>query len=186
MSEYNQKLQTELSQMEKDAIIQKRDDFITRIQGIKEKTEVVDINLRECEGYCIGESGNDGCEVHFDQATNKIVSQIDFTKTKAELCSIVIFTPSIDLCKQYKANKSLEFDLKAADTISSVEVECRLKNRDVRIKLATSQDWERYSIPLTRFGGDALEWKSLSEIKFLLKRKDTSGGKIEIKNAGIK
>ena len=163
----------------------KRDDFVKRIQGIKEETEVVDIGLGGSEGYCIGESGNDGCEVHFDQATNKIVSQIDFTKTKAELCSVVIFTLDIDLCKQYKAGRSLEFDLKASDTISSVEVECRLKNRDVRIKLATSQDWERYSIPLTRFGGDALEWKSLSEIKFLLKRKDTSGGKVEIKNVRI-
>lgn len=164
----------------------KRDAFIATIQEIKEKMEIIDINLGECEGYCIGEYGHDGCTVHFDQTMNKIVSQIDFMQTKAEICSIVIFTSDIDLSNQYRNNKSIEFDLKATDTINIIEMECRLKNRDVRIKLTTSCDWQKYSIPLSKFGGNVSEWKSLLEIKFLLKKKDTSGGRIEIKNISIR
>lgn len=164
----------------------KRDAFIAKIQEIKEAMEIIDIDLRECEGYCIGEYDNDGCAVQFDQTSNKILSQIDFMQTKAEICSIVIFTANIDLSNQYRTNKSIEFYLKATDTINIVEVECRLKNRDVRIKLAVSHDWQKYSIPLNEFGGDVSEWKSLLEIKFLLKKKDTFGGKIEIKNIMIR
>ena len=71
-------------------------------------------------------------------------------------------------------------------SVSNIEVECRLKNRDVRKKVVTSSDWESYSIPLSEFGGDVSEWKSLKEIKFLLIMKNNSGGKIEIRNMKIK
>ena len=70
-------------------------------------------------------------------------------------------------------------------TILSVE-NGRLKNRDVRKKIVTSSDWESYSISLLEFGGYISEWKFLKEIKFLLRRKDTVGGKIEIRNMKIK
>ncbi len=82
--------------------------------------------------------------------------------------------------------KRIVFELKATDGISNIEVECRLKNRDVRKKIVTSSDWECYTIPLSEFGGDVSEWKFLKEIKFLLRRKNTSGGKIEIRNMKIK
>ena len=85
-----------------------------------------------------------------------------------------------------RGNTVEKFELKAADSISNIEVECRLKNRDVRKKVVTSSDWESYSIPLSEFGGDVSEWKSLKEIKFLLRRKNNSGGKIEIRNMRIK
>ncbi len=48
-----------------------------------------------------------------------------------------------------------------------------------RKKAVTSSDWESYSISLLEFCGDISEWKSLKEIKFLLRRKDTVGGKIQ-------
>lgn len=67
-----------------------------------------------------------------------------------------------------------------------MDVECRLKNRDVHKTITTSSDWENYSIILSEFGGDITEWESLKEIKFLLRRKDISGGRIEIKNMMIK
>lgn len=148
--------------------------------------EVVDINLEECEGFCIGEYDNSGCTVIFDNVKDKITSIIDFTKTKADICSVVIFTGELDVTYQYSTGKKIVFELKVADAISSVEVECRLKNRNVRKKVVTSSDWENYSISLPEFGGDISEWKSLKEIKFLLKREDTLGGKIEIKKMKIK
>lgn len=164
----------------------KRDVFISQIQKLKMEMEVVNINLKECEGFCIGEYENSGCTVIFDNVKHKINSIIDFTKTKAEICSVVIFIGELDVSNQYSVGKKIEFELKATDTIFSIEVECRLKNRNVRKKVITSSEWESYSICLLEFGGDISEWESLKEIKFLLKRKDTSGGKIEIKNMKIK
>lgn len=164
----------------------KRDGFIAQIQKHKMEMDVVDISLKECEGFCIGEYENCGCTVIFDNAKNKISSIIDFTETKAQICSIVIFISELDVSYQYSIGKRIVFELKATDTISSVELECRLKNRNVRKKVVTSSDWESYSISLLEFGGDKSEWKSLKEIKFILRRKDTPGGKIEISNMKIK
>lgn len=164
----------------------KRDAFISQIQRLKMEMDVVNINLEECEGFCIGEYENNGCTVIFDNVKGKISSSIDFTKTKAVVCSVVIFIGELDISYQYSIGKKIVFELKATDTISSVEVECRLKNKNVHKKVLTSSDWENYSISLSEFGGDISEWKSLKEIKFLLRKKNTSGGKIEIKNMKIK
>lgn len=161
----------------------KRDSFIAEIQ--KSIMTVVDINLEECEGFCIGEYDNSGCSVIFDNVRDKITSMIDFTKTKAEICSVVIYTGELDISHQFSTGKKIVFDLRASDTISSVEVECKLKKRDVRTKVSTSSDWENYSILLSEFGGDLCEWTSLKEMKFLLRKRDTSGGKMEIKNIRI-
>lgn len=164
----------------------KRDEFITQIQKFKMDMESVDINLEECKGFCIGEYEHNGCIVTFDKIKNKIISQISFKETEAEICSIVIFTGDMDLCNQYESDKKLVFDLKATNTICIMEVECRLKNRDVCREIVTSSDWEKYSIPLSVLGGAVSEWKTLKEIKFLLRKKNTSGGTVEIKNMTIK
>lgn len=164
----------------------KRDEFIRQIQNVKIDMGGIDINLKECEGFCIGEFEHYGCTVKYDNAKNKISSQIDFRKTKAEICSIVIFTEELDVSHMCKTEKKLIFDLKASDTICSVEIECRLKNRDVRMAVPTSADWENYSLLLSEFAGGISEWQALKEIKFLLRRKDTIGGNIEIRNLKIK
>lgn len=163
----------------------RRDSFILQIQNLRMETDIIEINLEECEGFCIGEFDNYGCTVIFDSVKNKINSNINFMKTKAEICSVVIFVGELDVSCQYNNDKKLSFDLKSSDSILSVEIECRLKNRNVRKKIITSSNWENYSIRLNEFGGDISEWKELKEIKFLLKRKDTYGGKIEIKNMRI-
>lgn len=162
----------------------KRDGFITQIQSLKTQMHTGDINLEECEGFCVGDYENNGCTVIFDHVKNKISALIDFNRTKAEICSIVIFTGELDVSDNI-ALKKIEFELKVSDTISIMEIECRLKNRDVRKEIATSSDWENYNIPLTEFGGGISEWESLKEIKFLLRRKYVSGGKVEIKNMKI-
>lgn len=164
----------------------KRDEFIAHLQNAK--TDVTDIDLKECKGFCIGKYDHSGCEVKFDKIKNKICSKIDFTKTQAEICSVVIYANELDMSSQYETGKKLVFDLKASDTIESIVVECRLKNRDVQASdpVTTSSDWENYSIPLSKFNGSVSEWSSLKEIKFLLRRQDTVGGCVEIKNMMIK
>lgn len=162
----------------------KRDEFISQIQDLK--IDNIDINLKECEGFCIGENEHNGCIVIFDKIKNEVSATIDFMKTKAEICSIVIFTRDMDMSYQYKADKKLIFDLKATGTINSIDVECRLKNWNVHKTILVSSDWENHGIPLSEFGGGISEWKSLKEVKFLLRRKDTFGGRVEIRNVMIK
>lgn len=84
----------------------KRDEFITQIQKWKIDTESVDINLEECKGFCIGEYEHSGCIVTFDKNKNKIISQINFEETEAEICSIVIYTGDMDLCNQNMFEKN--------------------------------------------------------------------------------
>ncbi len=58
---------------------------------------IIDINLEEREGFCIGEYEGSGCSVIYDNVKDKIDSCIDFTKTKAEICSVVIFIGELDV-----------------------------------------------------------------------------------------
>lgn len=164
----------------------KRDNFINEIRSIKAKISVININLKECEGFCIGEYEHNGCLVVFDDTTNKICSTIDFSKTEAAICSIVVFVSELNISYQYNIGKKIFFELKATNIMSDIEIECRLKHRNVRKKIAVSSGWETYSIPLYEFGGNVSEWEALQEIKFLLRRKDILCGKIEIKNICIK
>ncbi|MGN0346391.1 MAG: hypothetical protein ACI4DU_03815, partial [Lachnospiraceae bacterium] len=137
----------------------KRDEFISTIQKIKIEKEVFDINLKECKGFCIGEYDEyRGCIVTFDKIKNKISAKIDFMETKAEICSVVIFVGEINAKDAYDNDKRLHFELKTSNEINFVEVECRLKNRDVCTKIETSSEWESYRIPLSEFGGAASDW----------------------------
>lgn len=163
----------------------KRDEFITQIKKIKIDSEVMDIDLEACEGYCIGEFEHEGCKVIFDKNKSKISSKINFKKTKAKICSIVIHVGEINLSNLIE-NKNLIFDLRTSNTIQRMEVECRLKNGDVRSSIMTTADWEHYIIPLSEFGGITSEWAELKEIKFLIRRKDTTGGIVEVKNLMIR
>lgn len=164
----------------------KRDDFIATIQKTSiEMTDIV-IDLKECEGFCIGEDENDGCTSIFDKVKNKIVTKIDFRKTNANICSAVIYTGHLNVRNQYDNNRYLIFDLKASDTICDIELECRLKSRNVRRAIKVTSEWENYRVPLNEFGADLSEWEDLKEIKFLLKRKTTSGGELEIRSMMIK
>lgn len=144
------------------------------------------INLKNCEGFCIGEHKADGCVVKFDNITKEIYSRIDYNKTEAEICSVVIFTGELDASKKYRLKKHLCFELKTSDSISKIKVECRLTKRDVRLDIVTFSDWKKYCIALPDFGGVVGEWKCLSEIKFLMRRSEHfPGGEIWLRNMFI-
>ncbi len=164
----------------------KRDAFIGDIQRLKMKMGCFKIDLKECQGCCIGEYVHDGCIVKYDDTRKEVCATIDFSKTDAEICSIIIFTGGMDVSDQYKADKILAFDLKVVGAINTIEVECMIKNRNVYKVVKTLPEWERYQISLSDFGGQISEWKSLQEIKFLLRREEhISKVDVEIRNLEI-
>lgn len=163
-----------------------RDEFIAEIQRIQVEMDQIKISLKESRGYCIGEFVHDECITNYDCARNTLCASVDFAKTNAKLCSIVIFTGNLNISKQYQTVKSLSFDLKAVGSIHQIQIECKLKNRDVYKVVTISPEWESYHIPLPEFGGQISEWESLLEIKFVLKRNDNvSKVDIEIRNLEI-
>ena len=167
---------------------QKRNAFITalRYQEIPFKC----FNLRNHEGFCIGEFTHKGCIVTFDDLTNTLCADIDFHLTKAEICSAVIYTGEQNFGYECQTGSTLCFDLKTSNTIDHVDVECLLKNGNTRLTISTAKDWNHYEIPLAKFPTEMSEWMALKEIKFLVRREvrreDSLGGHIEIRNLCIK
>lgn len=150
----------------------KRDAFIGDIQRLKMEMGCFKIDLQDCQGQCIGEYVHDGCIVNYDDTRKEVCGTIDFSKTDAEICSVIIFTGGVDVSDQYKAEKTLAFDLKVVGTTNTIEVECMIKNRNVYKVVKTLPEWERYQISLSEFGGQISEWESLQEIKFILRREE--------------
>lgn len=160
----------------------RRDSFIFQIQNLGRNCEVVTIELNRCEGICIGEYNHNACTATFDEAKCKISAKIDFSETKAEMCSVVIFKGKLNLMAQCASGKKLVFALRASDTVHCVDVECRVNGSDVRKAIEITSEWETYCIPLSEFGANTDAWAIVEEIKFLLRRSDTLGGRIEVKD----
>lgn len=124
-------------------------------------------------------------EVNDDKSKNEIKANIDFSLTAAEICSVVIYTNHIDLEKGYE-NKSIYFEINSSYDISNIELECCVNGRNVRKMISLDDGWEKFIIPILDFGGVAVDWNNLSEIKFIVRRKYTDKGTIKIRNIIIK
>ena len=159
-----------------------RDDFINKLNS---NSPELNVSLFDNSGYCIGETIHDGCKVIFDESTNKVTTTYDFTKTQADICSLVFFTGEQDLHRHFKQNKKLHFSLKSITNTFKLTVEMRLKNRNVTYDIQTNTEWENYAIPLQKFGGAESEWNMVTEIKFLVFRNDIKKETIEIKKIKI-
>lgn len=159
-----------------------RDHFINQLNSISPN---IFINLSEDRGYCIGEVNYNGCKVTYDKAKNKVITSYDFTKTKAEICSLVFFTGELNIHNQFLQNKHLCFSLKSVNSSFELTVELKLKNRDVSYNIQTNSEWEDYSIPLQDFGGAESEWQILREVNFLVYRSNVKRETIEIKDIKI-
>ncbi len=159
-----------------------RDYFISQLNSTSPD---VFIKLSEHRGYCIGEVNYNGCKITYDKARVKVIASYDFTKTKAEICSLVFFTGEINMHNQFLQNKHLCFSLKSINNSFEITVELRLKNRNVSYNIQVSNEWEDYSIPLQEFGGAESEWQILREVKFLAYRNNIKRKTIEIKDIKI-
>lgn len=158
-----------------------RDEFITTVQALTPHIEI-DINI--CNGYCINEVNFGGCDIHVDEIRNKVMAEIDFSKTKAEICSLVFFTGGINICRQFSNNKKLRFYMKKKGSISSLSVEMHLNEAVVEEQITLGEEWEEYAIPLKNFRAQKSEWTNLKEISFAVYR-NVGSGSIEVKDIRI-
>ena len=163
----------------------KRDKFIESVKEVNDDGESIKVDLSICEGFCIGHYADGACLVNYDKSKNEIKANIDFSLTAAEICSVVIYTNHINLEKGYE-NKSIYFEINSSYDISNIELECCVNGRNVRKMISLDGGWEKFIIPILDFGGGAVDWNNLSEIKFIVRRKYTDKGTIKIRNIIIK
>lgn len=161
---------------------QKRDLFIEKINNIS--PEII-IDLSYYEGFCIGGINNGGCNIVYDSIVDKITATYDFSKTEAGICSTVFYIGEIDIYKKYKQNRKLCFSLKSNVSNSKLYTELRLKNQNPHRIIRTSNEWQKYEIPLKEFKCPESEWHQLKEIKFIVLSSDIEKETIEIKDLKI-
>jgi len=159
-----------------------RDDFISKITAFGPD---VSIDINNCEGFCIGEYNHDGCLVEIDQSLNKVISTIDFSKTNAQLCSIVFYCFELNIKRLLRANKKLHFKLKANTKPSKMTIEMHLNSRNYKYTINPTDNFEEYIIPLSQFCKIEKEWENFKEICFIVDRDSIDSCSIEIKDIQI-
>ena len=163
-----------------------RDEFIDSIQRISlEAGTKISFDIHDSEGFCINFNNYGGCNVAVNDIIGKIVTTVDFSKTPAQLCSLVIFAGGINIQEEFNAGKSLCFDLKASEKLNVLSVELHLALRNISKKLNVSSEWEHYCIPLINFSRSVQFFDRLNEICFVVDKINAEYGVFEIKNIEI-
>ena len=143
------------------------------------------ISLLNSKGFCIGEFIHNGCKI-IEATENAISVKIDFDKTKADMCSLVI-NPDVNTWSHWVANKKslcfeasssksfeciLELQLPSAPRNYTIPFEVKKKNKDFKIKLNT-------------INTNLKNWKNVKEVNFLVTRDKVSTCILKIRNLRI-
>lgn len=162
-----------------------RDSFIGKIKSYEKKDIENSIDVREVEGYCIGDVNYDACRVCVNENQKEVIAEIDFEKTKAELCSVVFFVRGLDFSNKLEDNRELQFRIRSLEGITKVNIEVHLKTRNLHKEILVNEEWTDYGIPLIDFATKQSEWKEFREICFVVNRRTVTKGSLEIKNIRI-
>lgn len=163
-----------------------RDEFIDSIQRISlENNQKISFDIHDSEGLCIDFTNHGGCDVVVNDVVGKVSTTVDFSKTPAQLCSLVFFAGGINIQEEFNAGKNLCFDLRASEKLNVLSVELHLASRNIHKKLNVSNEWEHYCIPLADFSRSVRFFDQLNEIGFVVDRVYAEYGVFEIKNLEI-
>lgn len=142
-------------------------------------------NMNNCSSYCIQDLENDGCKI-IAKSQRSVTANIDFSKTTSILSSVVVHVHSDKLAAYYARKKSLCFRAYADSTISQITLEMRIEGVETRREIDIRENATDYRIPLQDFCDDIHLWGKVTEIKFLIWKKNVSGaGKITIENLRV-
>ncbi len=149
-----------------------RDDFLS------EATENSRIfNMAFSRSCCIDDQEDDGCRIIRKQRNN-LTAVVNFQKTNSKLCDIVIYNGKRNFVNHYINKRNLCFEAYADEEINHVDVEIRLGDNynivNMRQEINLSEVEKTFKIPLSLFCDELSFWKNVSEIKFVLHRRDIS------------
>lgn len=145
------------------------------------------MNMNFSNSYCIGDLDNDGCRIiRRESNKNQILVKIDFNKTESKLCSLVVFVENEDFSWHIYNKRNLCFEAYANEIIDTFEVEFHLDGIDMRYDIRLTDDEKAFKIPLEQFCDVAKVWKKVSQISFLIRKRNVNGPRsVVIKNLRI-
>ena len=161
-------------------------DMATAILSQPKKTiptHDIKIQMDNFRTYCIGEGLSSGCSASYNSNSEKVSIHYDFSKTPADICSVVFFTPNIDL--SVFNNSYLAFSIK-----SDIEIQCIIEirgasvagsNPDNQLLVSAHTETTEYKINLKEFVGTK-DYSCISEVKIICTRSDIEIINLEIEH----
>ena len=144
-------------------------------ESISVRPDNVSINLINSRPLCIGEDDSVGCTLATGQVSEKSVTYIvDYAKTNATICSLVIY-PEIKNWKQLvSAGASLSFNISAkSDVVRNMVVEIKRggtsNHIQKEVQIFAGKRMCQVSLPTSANMGD---WEDVREICLLMYRGD--------------
>lgn len=144
-------------------------------------------NMLFSRSYCIDDQESDGCKIiKKEYSPSMITLNVDFSQTDSKLASVVFFNGKKNFISHYINKRNLCFESFADPGITCIDVELRLDDVDIRHEIFLNDDEKEFKIPLIQFCDQLSFWENVSEIKFVIHKKNvTAPGKITIKNLRI-
>ena len=144
-------------------------------------------NMLFSRSYCIGDQENDGCKIiKKESSSSTITIAVDFSQTDSKLASVVFFNGRKNFTSHFINKRNLCFESFADPGIIYVDIELQLANVDIRHEICLNDDEKEFKIPLVQFCEQLAFWEDVTEIKFVIHRKNvTAPAKMVIKNLRI-
>lgn len=164
-----------------------RNNFIQQASGSYQNI-LGSISLKHSRSFCIGDQVADGCVIDSTTLSNSVLSAtIDFSKTLQDLCSVVIFPQKSNWEFAVKKHYCLCFEAISSHQLPiTLEIKREGTPYHARKKLNLNDSLNSYVIKLDEYG-DFNKWKNVTEICFLIERKDCSNPSIiTIRNLRLK
>lgn len=135
-----------------------------------------DICMSNCRSYCIADYDNEGCHIQKRLSNDtETVVDIDFSKTDSKLVSIVYFLYNENLIGSFVRKGRINFDIQIDGELKNLYLEIKSIYRDQPYDIYVNEGAKHFSILLSDICSDIDFWKSISEIKFVVNRKNVSG-----------
>lgn len=130
------------------------------------------IPMEKAEGFCIGQYIHDGCAI-MDRQSSKIIADINFARTEAQLCSIVFPLHNHDWVQLATQKRCLRFSAYSNTKFVKAEVELKICSKlgtplsSKKCPLVVTDKEMGYSIPLRQFSASPSDFTYVHEVCFL-------------------
>jgi hypothetical protein len=158
-----------------------RDDFI---HSIRHTDSAVKIDLKNSEGICIGDSRHIGMKVEYEEPLQRLLGKVNFNKTNAGICCMVIYTDDLKIKKKIELDKCLKFSMKTSETIETMVVEMMVSRKNGKVdnihyNVPAHPEWNDYRIRFKDFMPKG-SYEYCSQLKFTIFKDNIRGKKGEV------
>ena len=148
-------------------------DFINSVEKYKkEQLEKTIFAMDNVESFCVGDTDNDGCRIiRRESSSLRTMARIDFSRTVANLCSIVYYIEQKNWRSFFESGKTLCFEAYCDCEPFPAELELHMSDRNKSIPILITDVNQTYRIPLSQFTSSVTAWDCIKELCVLFKRK---------------